>query len=95
MYKHDGLYYLTYSTGTTHYLVYATGTNPLGPFTYKGRVLNPVQGWTTHGSIADFNGKTYLFYADASLSGVDTKRSIKYAPLSFGPDNVSIETINP
>lgn len=96
VYKHNGLYYLVYSTGDTHYYAYATGTSPWGPFTYKGRVLNPVIGWTTHGSIVDYRGKTYLFYADASLSGgVDNKRCIKYSPLTFGPDNVTINTISP
>ena len=27
-------------------LCYAIGDNPYGPFTYTGRILNPVVGWT-------------------------------------------------
>jgi len=69
MHKRDGVYYFSYSTGDTHYLVYATGDNPLGPFTYRGRILEPVIGWTTHHSIVEFKGKWYLFHHDASLSG--------------------------
>ncbi|KAH0534181.1 hypothetical protein FGG08_007228 [Glutinoglossum americanum] len=69
MHKYNGVYYFSYSTGDTHYLVYATGDNPLGPFTYRGRILEPVLGWTTHHSIVEFNGKWYLFHHDASLSG--------------------------
>ena len=69
VHKRDGLYYFSYSTGDTHYLVYATSDNPLGPFTYRGRILEPVIGWTTHHSIVEFRGKWYLFYHDASLSG--------------------------
>ena len=62
-------YYLSYSTGDTHYLVYAVSDNPYGPFTYQGRILEPVVGWTTHHSIVEFEGKWYLFHHDASLSG--------------------------
>lgn len=69
LHKHNGVYYFSYSTGDTHFLVYATGDNPYGPFTYQGRILDPVIGWTTHHSIAAFQDKWYLFYHDASLSG--------------------------
>ena len=57
VHKYNGKYYFSYSTGDTHYLVYATGDSPLGPFTYQGRILDPVQGWTTHHSIVEFQGK--------------------------------------
>jgi hypothetical protein len=40
--KYNGKYYFSYSTGDTHYLCYAIGENPLGPFTYAGRILEPV-----------------------------------------------------
>jgi len=69
MHKYQGKYYFSYSTGDTHFLCYATGTNPLGPFVYGGRILEPVVGWTTHHSIVEFGGKWYLFYHDATLSG--------------------------
>jgi beta-xylosidase len=69
VHKHDGRYYLSYSTGDTHYLVWAVSDSPLGPFTYGGRILEPVLGWTTHHSIVAFEGKWYLFHHDASLSG--------------------------
>lgn len=68
MHKHNGTYYFSYSTGDTHYLVYAMGSSPTGPFTYAGRILEPVVGWTTHHSIAEFQGKWYLFYHDSTLS---------------------------
>ncbi|HTL67207.1 MAG TPA: glycoside hydrolase family 43 protein [Lacunisphaera sp.] len=69
VHKHGGLYYLSYSTGNTHYLVYATSKNPLGPFTYRGRLLEPVVGWTTHHSIMEFKGRWLMFHHDSSLSG--------------------------
>jgi len=69
VHKKDGLYYFSYSTGDTHYLAYATGTSPLGPFTFQGRILEPVLGWTTHHSIVEHKGRWFLFHHDSSLSG--------------------------
>lgn len=87
MHKRNGVYYFSYSTGDTHYLVYATGDNPLGPFTYRGRILEPVIGWTTHHSIVEFGGKWYLFYHDASLSGGKSHlRCVKVAEIAYGTD---------
>ena len=94
MHKYDGTYYLSYSTGDTHYLVYATASTPSGPFSYRGRLLNPVSGWTTHHSIIQYNGKWYLFYHDDSLSGVDNERSVKLMELSHSADG-SIPTLTP
>ena len=94
MHKYNGVYYLSYSTGDTHYLVYATASTPRGPFTYQGRLLTPVAGWTTHHSIIQFNGNWYLFYHDDSLSGVDNKRSVKVMPLTHNRDG-SIPTLTP
>ncbi|MEI9942485.1 MAG: glycoside hydrolase family 43 protein [Pseudomonadota bacterium] len=94
MHEYNGSYYLSYSTGDTHYLVYATANTPTGPFTYRGRLLNPVGGWTTHHSIVRYNGKWYLFYHDDSLSGVDNKRSIKLMELTHDADG-SIPTLTP
>jgi len=87
MHKYRGKYYLSYSTGTTHKIVYAVSDNPSGPFVFKGTILNPVVGWTTHHSIVEFNDKWYLFYHDASLSGgVDHKRSVKFTELHVEED---------
>lgn len=95
VHKYNGKYYLSYSTGDTHYLCYATGDNPYGPFTYGGRILEPVVGWTTHHSIIEFEGRWYLFYHDSSLSkGVTHLRSIKVTELKYRSDR-SIQTIDP
>ena len=95
MHKYNGKYYLSYSTGTTHYLVYAVGDSPMGPFTYHGRILEPVIGWTTHHSIVEYEGKWYLFYHDASMSGgVNHLRCVKFRELKYA-DNVEIITMKP
>jgi hypothetical protein len=95
LHKHGARYYFSYSTGDTHFICYATGDNPYGPFTYRGRILAPVVGWTTHHSICEFKDRWYLFYHDSVLSGgVTHLRSIKMTPLNHKPDG-SIETIQP
>lgn len=94
MYKRGDTYYLTYSTGDTHFLVYATGKSPYGPFTYRGKIMEPVQGWTTHHSIVDWGGKTWLFYHDTQISGKNHLRNVKVTELTFNPDG-TIQTINP
>ncbi|KAK1461026.1 glycosyl hydrolase family 43 [Colletotrichum melonis] len=87
LHKRDGLYYFSYSTGDTHYLCYATSESPLGPFTYGGRILEPVLGWTTHHSIVEFKGQWWLFHHDCELSkGVDHLRSVKVKEIFYDKD---------
>jgi hypothetical protein len=94
MHKYDGKYYFSYSTGDTHYLCYAVGDNPYGPFTYQGRILEPVVGWTSHHSIVEFEGKWYLFYHDSSLSkGITHLRCVKMTELFY--DDGEILPIKP
>jgi len=94
MHKYNGYYYLSYSTGSTHKLVYAMSKNPEGPFEFKGTILTPVLGWTTHHSIVQFQDKWYLFYHDCSLSGgVDHKRSVKYTEIQYNEDG-TIQTLD-
>ncbi|WP_257883398.1 glycoside hydrolase family 43 protein [Hymenobacter sp. DG01] len=94
MHKYQDKYYLTYSTGDTHLLVYATATSPYGPFTYKGVIMNPVEGWTTHHSIIEKDGKWYIFYHDTQLSGKTWLRNVKVTELKRTPDG-GFEIINP
>ncbi|MDR0812363.1 MAG: glycoside hydrolase family 43 protein [Paludibacter sp.] len=93
MHKYNGKYYFSYSTGDTHLLCYATGDNPYGPFTYKGVILTPVVGWTTHHSIVEYKGKWYLFHHDCVPSGDRTwLRSLKVTELHYNEDG-TIKTI--
>lgn len=87
MHKYNGKYYFSYSTGDTHYLCYAIGDNPYGPFTYQGVLLDPVVGWTTHHSIAEYKGKWYLFHHDCVPSNGKTwLRSMKVMELEYNQD---------
>ena len=87
VHKYNGKYYFSYSTGDSHLLCYAVGDNPYGPFVFKGEILSPVVGWTTHHSIIEYRGKWYLFHHDAAPSGGRSwLRSLKVCELTYTPD---------
>ncbi len=93
MHKYNGKYYFTYSTGDTHFLCSAVGETPYGPFTYKGVILEPVVGWTTHHCITEYKGKWYLFHHDCVPSNGKTwLRSLKVAELEYDADG-NIKTV--
>lgn len=95
MHKYNGKYYFSYSTGDTHFICYAIGDNPYGPFTYGGRILEPVVGWTSHHSICQVKDKFYLFYHDSSLSkGITHLRSVKMTEIEHMSDG-HIKTLSP
>ena len=84
MHKYQGRYYFSYSTGDSHLLCYGVADNPYGPFTYRGELLQPVVGWTTHHCIAQYKGQWYLFHHDCVPSkGTTWLRSVKVAPLTY------------
>lgn len=95
LHRYRGRYYLSYSTGDTHLLCYAVGDSPYGPFTYRGVLLTPVLGWTTHHSILEFEGRWWLYYHDSIVSGGLTHlRNIKVAELFYDEDG-GIRTLHP
>jgi hypothetical protein len=95
LHRYRGHYYLSWSTGNTHLLCYGTSDNPYGPFVYRGQILKPVVGWTTHHSIIEFEGRWYLFYHDSLLSrGVTHLRSVKATELHYDTEGL-IQTIDP
>ncbi|WP_229212691.1 glycoside hydrolase family 43 protein [Dyadobacter soli] len=94
LHKYNGKYYFSYSTGDTHLLCYAESNSPYGPFTYKGVIMKPVEGWTTHHSIIEFKGKWYIFYHDTEISGKTHLRNVKVRELVRSADG-KIQTITP
>lgn len=87
VHKYNGKYYFSYSTGDSHLLCYAVGDNPYGPFTYKGVILTPVVGWTTHHCIVEYEGKWYLFHHDSVPSGGKSwLRSLKVCEITYDAD---------
>lgn len=87
MHKYKGTYYFSYSTGDSHLLCYATGDNPYGPFTFRGVLMQPVVGWTTHHCIVEHQGRWLLFHHDCVPSrGVTWLRSLKVMQISYADD---------
>ena len=91
MFKRKDLYYLTYPyvEDSTERLVYSTADSPEGPFTYRGVIMDesPVQCWTNHQSIIEYQGQWYLFYHHNDLSPhFDKNRSICADSLFFNND---------
>lgn len=73
MRKIGDTYYYVYADmqrGKPTALGYATGKSPLGPFTYRGIIIDNAncdpQSWNNHGSIECFNGQWYVFYHRSS-----------------------------
>ncbi|MDT3401993.1 family 43 glycosylhydrolase [Mucilaginibacter terrae] len=91
MFERAGIYYLTYPhvANKTERLEYATSNSPLGPFTFKGVIMDESASgcWTNHHSIINFKNQWYLFYHDKDLSpSFDKNRSIRADSLFFEKD---------
>ncbi|MDG0791290.1 family 43 glycosylhydrolase [Cohnella ginsengisoli] len=89
VFKKDGLYYMTYADGNpgANRMRYATSANPLGPWTNRGILLDPVAGSeTTHGSVVAYKGNWYLFYHTAKVSNNGTLRNTSVDRLYFNAD---------
>lgn len=90
-FEHNGYYYLTYPlvVDKTETLAYSMGKSPLGPFEYKGLIMDqsPTGCWTNHHSIVQFKGQWYLFYHHNDYSPqFDKNRSVRIDSLFFNAD---------
>lgn len=93
--KRNGLYYYVYAGHQKHgesncaTLNYATATSPLGPYTYRGVIID---NWgsgrelvNNHGCIAELNGKWYVFY-HRPTQGSASMRKACVEPIVFNRD---------
>lgn len=99
VFESAGTYYMTYPhvADKTERLEYATGKDPLGPFTYRGVIMDksPDGCWTNHQSVVNFRDQWYLFYHHNDLSpGFDKNRAIRADSLFFNADG-SIQKVYP
>ncbi len=90
-FEYNGNYYLTYPyvREKTEVLAYAMSKNPMGPYEYKGLIMEeqPNGCWTNHHSIINYKGQWYLFYHHNYYSPNDDKRrSACIEKLSFNAD---------
>ncbi|MBO0452857.1 family 43 glycosylhydrolase [Candidatus Enterococcus murrayae] len=85
-------YYLIYSNmqrGKPTSLGYAVSKSPLGPFEYKGIIIDNANcdpsSWNNHGSIEKFNNQWYVFYHRCSR-GVQQYRRLCIEPITINND---------
>ena len=66
MHKYRDTYYLSYAAQSGE-IKYCTSKHPLGPFEYRGVILQRMNSGTNHHSIVEYRGKWYLFYHNSDL----------------------------
>ena len=90
-FERNGKYYFTFPwvKDKTETLAYAMGDSPMGPFEFKGIIMDesPVGCWTNHHSLVEYKDQWYLFYHHNDYSPeFDKNRSIRADSLFFNPD---------
>lgn len=92
MRKIGDTYYYVYADmerGKPTALGYATSKSPLGPFTYRGIIIDNAlcdpASWNNHGSIEYVNGQWYVFYHRCSR-GMESYRRLCIEPIRINQD---------
>jgi len=90
-FERNGFYYLTFPhvENKIERLEYAIADNPMGPFKMTGVIMDesPVNCWTNHQSVVQYNNQWYLFYHHNDYSPkFDKNRSIRVDSLFFDAD---------
>lgn len=98
VFKRDGKYYFTFPwvQDKTETLAYAMGDSPLGPFEFKGLIMDqwPDGCWTNHHSIVEWRGQWYLFYHHNDYSpDFDKNRSVRIDTLAFNADGTICKVV--
>ncbi len=101
--KRGDTYYLVYAYGINPAAIeYVTASNPLGPWTAGGRILDPLPNHagqdaaTSHPSIVEFLGEWYLVYhlSNGPNGGGTYKRMVAMEKLTFDDDG-KIQKVTP
>lgn len=92
MRKIGDTYYYVYADmerGKPTALGYSTSKSPLGPFTYRGIIIDNADcdpaSWNNHGSIEQVNGQWYVFYHRCSR-GTQQHRRLCIEPITINSD---------
>jgi beta-xylosidase len=95
LFKRDGKYYEVYAAGQNPASIdYATSSSPLGPWEYKGRILDPLPGVpgqdapTSHPAVAELAGQWYLVYhlSNGPNNGGTYRREVAVDKLTWNAD---------
>lgn len=98
VFKRGEWYYYTYAAVSRRFtptcLAYAMSKSPLGPYEYKGVIIDNLgcdpYVWNDHGSVIEFDGKWYVFY-HRSTHGDRYMRKACVEPLEFREDGTIVE----
>lgn len=94
MHKIGDIYYLTYAGNWPETIEYATADNPLGPFTYKGKINALTSSTTNHQSVIEFKNQWYFIYHTADLpTGGNYRRSVAIDYLFYNADSSIMEIV--
>lgn len=92
-YKRDGHYYLAFaSTCCPEGIGYAMSDSPMGPWEYKGHIMNHTQRTRgNHPGIIDYEGKSYVFGLNYDIMHIDTfshheRRSVSGSEMEYNAD---------
>jgi len=66
VHKYNGKYYISYSGKGK--ILYAMADHVLGPYQYKGVILDQVNSGTNHHSIVNYKGEWYIFFHTSDLA---------------------------
>ncbi len=89
MNKIGGTYFLTYASGWPEEIAYSTSTNPMGPWTWRGRLNRVTGSGTNHQSLIQFRDEWYFVYHNAGLhEGGEFRRSVCVDRLELGQDGL-------
>lgn len=78
MRKIGDTYYMIYSGTPGSCLCYATSDKPLGPYTYRGVIINNGKDYpdgNNHGSIVNIKGQWYIFYHRMTNGTIMSRRA--------------------
>ena len=94
VFKRNGTYYLSYSTGWPGPIQYSTSSSPMGPWTFKGTILASQNTNTSHQGIVNYNGQWFMFYSKGLVSGWSNyRRNIAIDCLYFNADGTMKQVI--
>ncbi len=97
VFKKDGIYYFTFAhvfAQEGYTIGYATSDNPLGPFIYRGKIMDNISNGTNHHSIVNYQDQWILFYHWWDISGYNKLRSMRADYMVFNDDG-SIKKVKP
>ncbi|MFI3247933.1 MAG: family 43 glycosylhydrolase [Rikenellaceae bacterium] len=78
-FKIEDTYYLSFAhrfPGEEYNIGYATSKTPMGPYEYRGTLMDSIGKDTNHNSVVFYDGRWILFYHSWQLSGHNKLRSI-------------------